>query len=154
MSDFRKCKIGYLISANGHIGRVDAKKGNLISLKLYNNKRIIIERGMDIEILDDTPIYESEDDLQRYASNQAKTYGIKLLHLNKDKTGTSKIQEAGWADCICFAKNGKSFFIELKTQSVVSSKQKDFRKWAIAMDYKYYIAETPKQVDDIYKEYL
>ena len=139
--------------ANGHCGHVDYKKGDLISLKLANNDRVIIERGMDIEILDDKPIYEREDDLQRYAKSQAKAYDIKMLHLNKDKTGTSKIQQAGYPDCICFGKHGVTFFIELKTQSKLSDAQIEFKQWATDNGYQHYVATTPAEVDYIYKTY-
>jgi hypothetical protein len=154
MSDtFKSLKIGWLIQTDDFIGRVYLKKGNRAVLLNDKGGTIAIQKGDIYTVLDYRPVYEVEENLQKYANDKAKEYGVRLLHLNKDKTGTSKIQEAGWPDCICYAKCGRSFFIELKTKSKLSSKQKIFKQWAVDMGYAHYVATTPIEVDNIFKEY-
>ena len=154
MSDnFRSLKIGWLIQTDSFIGRVYMKKHNRAILLSENNKTLAIQKGDVYTVLDYKPVYEVEDNLQKYANDTAKEHGIRLLHLSKDKTGTSKIQEGGLPDCICYAKCGRSFFIELKTKTKLSSKQILFKQWALDMGFPHYVATTPKEVDDIFTEY-
>ena len=113
----------------------------------------MLPKDADFTIMDYKPLYEEECDLQRYAEENASKYGIRVLHLKKDKAGTGKTQDAGWSDCMCYTSCGRSFFMELKTKSKLSEVQKEFRRWALSMGHKYEVALTPLEVDAIYDKY-
>jgi len=152
-NSFASLKIGWLIQTDEFIGRVYMKKYNRAILLNEKNQTKAIQKDDSYAVLDYKPVYEVEENLQKYANDTANEYGIRVLHLNKDRTGTSKIQQAGYPDCICFAKCGRSFFIELKTKTKLSSEQELFRKWAIDMGFPHYVATTPEEVDNIFKGY-
>ena len=147
-------KNGWLIrKRNGFIGRVEHKKK--AGCMLVDGKDIDILTSLEpFDVMSTEPVYTQEEDLQSYAMRKAEEHGFKLLHLKKGRDGTSKHQQADWADCIVFASEGRAFFIELKTGTDLSEGQLEFKQWAVDMGYPHYVARCPADVDEIYEGYV